>query len=442
MSTRPSARFNVVWTALAAACAMVLPTLAGADTLAQALAYAVQASPTLNAERARQRSDDENVARALSAYRPTIAATAEFGPRLHREAGRGRSAVTQPLTAGISLDQTIADFGRTAASVRSAESGVFAGRETLRGVEQTVLLAAVTAYMGVLRDVALADLQRRNIVFLQEVLRVTRKRVETGDLSPTNTSQAEARLARGRADLASADANLVASRASYRQAIGREPNRIAPPETEPRLPAALGEALAEGRSQSPAIRNALHLIDVAASDLASATAALRPTIAVSGRLSRTLGRSADPDAATPVAALAVNVPVYDGGLTSASIRQSKEVVGQRRIELAVARDQVQSDIRAAWGVREAARATTVSAEAAVRANEVALAGVQSEASSGQRTILDVLNAQQELVGTNAALLGARAERVVATYGLLASMGGLTAARLGVPARSEGGFPRR
>lgn len=429
MSKRPSAWSNAARILLATSCPVLVTTPVRSETLAQALTYTIQASPTLNAERARQRSDTENIERALSAYRPKVAAVAEFGPRFDRQSPGRRLVITQPLTVGLNVNQTIADFGRTTAAVRSAESGVFAGREALRGVEQSVLLQAVEAYMAVARDGALLDLQRHNLVFLQEVLRVTRKRVETGDLSPTNLSQAEARLARGRADLATAEANLVASRAAYRLAIGREPTKVVTPEADPKLPSGLKEALAEGRSQSPAIRNALHLVDMATSDVAAATAELRPSIVASGAFSRTIGRTADTDPVTPTVGVSATVPIYDGGAAYAVIRQSKETLGQRRIELAVARDQVHSDIRTAWGVREAARATVISAEAAVQANEVALAGVQNELSSGQRTVLDVLNAQQELVSAQTILLSARAERVTATYSLLASIGGLTAARL-------------
>ncbi len=405
----------------------------GAESLRAALARTARANPQLAAERARQRADDENVPRALSGYDPSVALTGESGPGYARSRPGTGSQVASPFSLGLSLNQTIFDFGTTAASVRSAESGVFAGRATLRGVEQDVLLAAATAYLDVLRDMALVELQRGNVATLGETLRVARKRYETGDVSRTDPAQAEARYARGGADLATAEANLVSSRAAYRRVIGVAPDRQTFPDEPsdvlpPSLKAALGRALAD----HPAVRSATHAVDVAASDVRVAAGRLAPTITVQGSLSRTFGRQLDTVGdTTPSAQIGpqLTVPIYSGGAPSAQVRQAKEVLGQRRIELEAAREQVRSDVRAAWGALEAARAAITAREAAVAATAVALAGVSQEAQQGQRTTLDVLNAQQEVVNARASLVSTRRDRIVAAYAALAASGSLSAGRL-------------
>ena len=403
-----------------------------AETLAQALSSAYRGNPTLGAERARQRADDESVPRALSGYFPSLAATVGFGPSLDR-AGSGRFSLTQPLALGFSASQTITNFGRTLNAVRSAESNVLAGRETLRGTEADVLLSAATAYMDILRDRAIVELQRGNIGALEEVLRATRKRVELGDLRPTGQAQAEARLARGRADLAVAEANLVASRASYRLAVGHEPGTLGFPAADVAASMQLRGSLADGAADAPSIRSAAHLADAAELDAAGATAELLPTLGFRGSGSSSLGRSLTAsDIPLLAGEVALEIPIYDGGAAYAQVRQAKEIVGQRRFELAAATDQVRADIRSAWGVLQSARASIPSAEAAIAANEVALAGVQREQLAGQRTILDVLNAQQELLNARTSLVTARRDRVVAAFSLLAATGDLTAARLHLP----------
>lgn len=410
--------------------------LAAPETLAGALARAYRENPTLAAERARQRSDDENIPRALSGFRPSLSVDLGFGPTFQRdEQGRLRTVV--PGTFMLNLSQTLYDGQRTAASVRSAESGVFSGRETLRSVEQAVLLSAVTAFMNVIRDRAVVDLQRGNVGFLEEALRIARKRLETGDVSRTDPAQAEARLARGKADLALADAALVTSRAAYRAATGGEPGALVQPDPE-RFgePGAGAPELRRSFDDHPDIRTAMHAANAAASDVTVARSDLLPTVTAGIGLAGAAGRTLDDT--VPQRALTgttgVVVPIYDGGLAAAQVRQAKEIVGQRRFEIESARDQVRADYRTNWGALRAARQSSESAQVAVSANELALAGVRQEAQQGQRTTLDVLNAQQELVNARTNLIAAQRDRVVAYYATLASAGTLSheASRLAGP----------
>lgn len=420
---------------LIASALVLCASSAAAEPLAAALARTYRGNPQLSAERARQRSDDENVPRALSGFRPNINAQAQFGPTYLRPRPGTGDYIASPLTLSLSLQQMLFDSGKTAAGVRSAESAVFGGRASLRGVEQTVLLMAVAAYLNVLRDEQLVTLQLGNIEALTETLRIARKRFETGDTNRTDSAQAEGRLARGQADLAVARSNLEASRAIYRQVIGAPAQSLvfpAPPSAL--LPRSLALASASARGNHPAIRAAIHAVDGAEHDVKVAEADLGPQANLQGSLQRDIGRTFPSDVSptqTPSYSIGVqaSVPIYDGGANAAVVRQAKENVGQRRMDLEAARVGVVADLRTAWGVLEAARAAVPAAEAAVAANEIAVAGVKNEALEGQRTTLEVLNAQQELLGARSSLVVARRDLVVASYGVLSAAGELTARRL-------------
>lgn len=399
---------------------------ARAESLSEALTAAYRRNPQLAAERARQRADDENVPRALAGYRPTISADLGFGPTFQRDE-QGRLSRSSTVTPALTIVQPIYDGQRTTAAVRSAESGVFAGRETLRATEQSVLLAAATAYMNVIRDRAIVDLQRSNVAFLREVLRLSRKRLETGDVSPTDPAQAESRLQRGLADLALADAALVTSRAEYRAVIGHPPGRLAAPDPGEGPLVTLAASLRSGLEEHPDIRAAMHAADGALADVRVAASDLLPSISAQSGLNGAIGGPRDPDT-PPFSAsigLQATVPIYDGGLASAQVRQAKETAGQRRFELEATREQVRVDVRSSWGTLEAARSATRAGEVAVAANETALQGVQREAREGQRTTLDVLNAQQELINARTNLIAAQRDRVVAGYASLAASGRLS-----------------
>lgn len=410
---------------------------ASAETLQQALRRTYQNNPQLNADRARQRATDETVPQALAGYRPQISAGFEAGPNYqYARPGNGPSFV-QPLTLNLNVDMNLFDGGRTSNSVRSAESAVLAGRATLRGVEQTVLLMAVTAYLDVLRDQAIRDLVANNITALSETLRIARVRYEKGDARRTDMAQAEARLARGKADLAVAVANLAASQATYRQVVGAQPADLAfPRPADGLMPASLTLAVRTALEGHPAVRAAVHAVDGAQTDVRVIAGELAPSLRVTGTLQRVFGQSRDDDpAALPVnIGPQLTVPIYEGGEVYARVRQAKETVAQRRAELEATRDDVRSDMRSAWGTFESARASVPANEKAVEAAEVALAGVTRESLEGARTILDVLNSQQELLAARSNLVSARRDLVVASYGALAAMGVLTHKKLDLATR--------
>ena len=408
-----------------------------AMTLSSALAHAYHSNPQLNAERARVRATDETVPQALSGYRPTVTATADIGVQ-HLDststAGDTRGD-TVPRGVGITATQTLFNGLRTANRTRAAESTIFAGREGLRLIEQTVLLDAATQYMNVLRDTAILDLQRRNVEVLEEQLRQTRDRFNVGEVTRTDVAQGESRLAAARSAALTAESNLTTSRAAYRRVIGIDPSRLTPGMPVDRLsPATLGGAVGRGIVEHPQITAAMYGIDVQLLQVKIAEGALYPTLTLQGSLQQRYDSS--PATQRTFSASVVTqatIPIYQGGAEYSLIRQSKESLGQQRLNLELQRDQVRAIVVQSWGLLEAAKAQITAAQAQVAAAEIALNGVREEARVGQRTTLDVLNAQQELVNARVALVTAQRDRVVASYTLLSATGRLSPdiLRLGV-----------
>ena len=418
---------------------------AAADTLIGALIQAYQSNPQINSQRALVRATDENVAVALSGYRPRVGVTASAGQQTvsttSRQAtlpGTPAQYLTQsgynfPHSAGVTATQTLFNGFQTANRTRQAESQVSAARETLRNTEQNVLLAAATAYMNVLRDGALVELQHRNVDVLTEQVRQTRDRLRVGEVTRTDLAQAESRLAGGRSQALAAESNYKTSVAVYRQVIGTQPGPLSPGTPVDRFsPKNLSDAVVISIAQHPSVTSAQYNVDSAALQVKIAESALYPTLTLQAGFQKnwestlTLLQSYN---ASVVSQL--SIPLYQGGSEYATIRQAKETLGQRRQDLDVAREQVRQGVVQAWGQVEAAKANIQATDAQVRAAEIALNGVREEARVGQRTTLDVLNAQQELVNARSALVTAQRDRVVASYTLLASAGRLSPEVLGL-----------
>jgi outer membrane protein len=312
---------------------------------------------------------------------------------------------------------------------------VFSARETLRSTEQSVLLSAATAYMNLLRDSALLDLQRSNVTVLEATLRQTRDRFNVGEVTRTDVAQAESRLAAGRSSLLTAESNYITSKANYRQVIGVEPGRLVPAMPVDRLsPRNLSGSMARARTEHPTITTAAYNVDVAQYQVKVAEGALYPTLSLQGAAQKQHGSTTNLNTRESLSASAtaqLSVPLYQGGQEYATIRQAKETLGQRRLDLDTARDQVQSTVTQAWGQLQAAKAQIEATQAQVAAAEIALNGVREEARVGQRTTLDVLNAQQDLVNARASLVTAQRDRVVASYTVLSAVGSLSPQILGL-----------
>jgi outer membrane protein len=421
-----------------ATCAAFASSAAHGESLSDALAKAYQSNPQLNAERARQRATDENVPQALSGYRPQIVASLSAGLQAVRNLlpdNTIQSASLKPWTIGVTVTQTLFNGFKTANSVRVAELQVQSGREALRNVGQGVLLDAVTVYTNVLANQSLVDAQRSNVAFLQETLGITQKRLNAGDVTPTDTAQAEARLSRGRADLNAAEVNLAVSQATYTQVIGNAPAQLRPAETVDRLlPRSRDDATGLAFREHPAVMAASFDFDVASTSIRVAESSLMPTITVQGSASRS--RQSDPTLSTTGTDQAsvtgqLTQPIYDGGMAASQTRQAKEVATQSRLVLDQVRNQSRTAAIGAWVANEGAKIAVTASEAEVRAATVALQGVQREAAGGQRTTVDVLNAQQDLILAKARLIGAQRDRVIASYTLLSAIGRLDVKNLGL-----------
>lgn len=404
---------------------------AAAETIRDSLALAYANNPTLNAARAQLRGVDENVPQALSGWRPTVSASASAG----RLATGTDSVIDYRNNASISLSisQTLFRGFRTINSTRQAEAVVKAQRESLMSTEQDTLLDAATAYVDVIRDTALVSLQRSDLAFLQEQVRAARDRFDVGEGTRTDVSQAEARAAEAKASLNTALANLNTSRAIYRQVIGIEANRLSADTSISRyVPKSIDQAMQLSEANQPLIRQAQHLVDAAIFNIKTIEGELLPTVTLDGSISRSWNPSAFSDYNDNAQIFGnVSIPLYQGGGVSSRVRQAKEELGQTRLQLDVTRDQVRANVISAWGNYQAAEASIVAAQAAVEAQQLALEGVIEEQRVGQRTTLDVLDAQRELVNQQSNLVTAQRNRIVSGYQLVASIGRLDADSLGL-----------
>ncbi len=404
---------------------------AAAETLPDALTRVYQTNPQLNAERARLRATDEWIPQALAGYRPQVAGLLSAGYQTLQNGlpdGTSQSATLHPWTAGVTISQPLFNGFRSANSVRQAESQVRSGREALRVVEQGVFVDAVTAYMSVVADQALVESQRASLTFLRETLATTRVRLNAGDVTPTDVAQAEARYNRGVADLNAAEVALAVAQAAYTQVVGVPPGRLTASEPVDRLlPRSREEALATSRRDHPTVTRATYEVDVAQAAIRIAEAALMPSASVQGSVSRTVETDTTLTTTSTNQASVIgqaNVPLYDGGFASSQVRQAKERHGQARIVLDQVRVASDAALATAWSTNEGAKTAITAAEAEVKAATIALRGVQREQQAGQRTTIDVLNANQDLVAARARLILAQRDRVIASYVLLATMGHL------------------
>jgi outer membrane protein len=415
----------------AAAAALLLASPASATTLAEALAAAYSNSPELNAARAGLRATDEGVPQAKSGYRPSIFANADAGI-LYTDPSGAPSSTSYPRGVGVTIEQPLFLGFRTKNSLKAAESAVRAGRESLRNTEQNVLLDAVTAFMDVAQAQAILSLRSQNLEFLREQVRAANDRLNVGEGTRTDVAQTNAALSLGLSDYAAAAATLAAANATYQMVVGRPADTIgAVKSVDALLTRTLDEALAKAHKNHPAILAAFFNIDVASFNVKVIEGEFLPRITLEGDIAHRdeSGGAEHVDSASIVGRL--SVPIYQAGEPDARARAAKETLGQRRIEHDLARDQVRQAAVAAWSQLEAARAQIEAADAQVAAQQLVLSGVIEERNVGQRTTLDVLDGQQDLIDARESQVTARRNRVVAAYSVLATIGGLSAANLGL-----------
>ena len=372
---------------------------ASAESLEDALIKAYQSNPTLESGRAALRSTDEEISQALSNWRPSVSLNGDAGLRENETEVNGTETDNSltPYTVGLNVTQPLYRGGRTTAETDRAESRIQAQRASLRSTEQDVMLQVSTAYFNVLRDTAVVELNQNNTRVLDRQLEATRDRFEVGEVTRTDVSQAEARLAGSKADLISAQGALANTRAQYERLVGNPPSNLEIPNSLAGLPTSVADVLAIAQDQHPDVLQAIYTEEAAKSDISLSEGSLYPEVSLSAGVERAYEASNEDmtvDSADIIAS--VSVPLYQQGAVYSSVRAAKQTAGQARVA------------------------------------EVALDGVQREASVGSRTVLDVLDQEQELLQARVDLVGSRRDAAVAEFQVKAAMGALNAQVLGLP----------
>jgi outer membrane protein len=415
--------------------AAMMAGTASADTLREALVSAYQTNPTLTAQRQTLEVTDAEVAIAKAAGRPQVSATVGLNRAITQngilETGKGPN-----VTVGAQVSYPLFNGGRVRNSVRAAETRVLAGRATLTAVEGDVFTNAVAAYMDVIRDRAIVELNQNNVKVLRTNLEATRDRFQIGDLTRTDVAQSEARLQLGFAQLATAQGNATASEATYRQQIGHPPGTLAPPPPLPPLPATADEAVRIALASNP------DLVSIAQEEIASGydvnveRASRLPTLSATAgadyarSLGHTPGGLSNSGSDTTIG-LATTIPIFQGGLPAARIRQAQAQQGQLREQVVGTERAIVQQTRAAFANYQAAQEAIQAQTVAVQANELALEGNRAEQTVGTRTIIEVLNAEQDLLNSQVALVTAKRDAYVAGFELLNAMGQAQAQDLGL-----------
>jgi len=411
-------------------------TPARAESLTDALTAAYATNPTLAAQRAQLRATDESVPQALSGWRPTVQAQGTYGAT-HSEStlnsGIKSKGDVEPYTGSVTLSQNVFAGGRTVNATDQAEFAVQAGREVLRSVEQATLFNAVQAYMNVIRDQSTVELNRSNVEVLQRQLEATTDRFRVGELTRTDTAQAEARLSLSKSNLTAAEAQLTASRAFYERVVGQMPGTLEKPPAVTTLPESEEAARAIAERNNPTLQAARYAERANSEAISVAKGVLLPSVDIQAQYQ--YGRDPsltirDVEESSLVGVL--TIPLYQGGTEYSQVREAKELHNQSRLEVAAAMREVDEAVRNAWDTLRSSRAKIISTKEGVNASEIALEGVRQESEVGARTTLDVLNAEQETLNARVALVSAERDLAVAEYGLLAAMGFLTAEALDLP----------
>lgn len=411
-------------------CTLVSP-MASAETLIGAMTKAYQYNSSLNQARAGVRVADEGVPLAKSGWRPQITGTGSIS-----YTSRSTANITTG-SFGVSISQTLFDGFQTLNNVRAAEASVLASRESLRNTEQNILFDAASSFMDVIRDRQIAVLREKNLKFLAEQVRAARSRLEVGEGTRTDVAQAEAGRAAAEAQLAAARAQSESSAAVYRQVVGDPPDKkMNGTGAAKGLPRSLDAAIEMGAGNHPAILSAKHSVDAAGFSVKSKEGQLLPNLSASAGVSRNYQNTApalpsDGTSSAATVGATLTVPIYRGGAVSAQVRQAKEQLGQARIGVDVAHDQVRAAITSAWTQYKAAQEAVIANKALVSAAQLALNGVIEERNVGQRTTLDVLNAQADVISAQINLASAEHDVVVASYAILSATGQLTVRHLGL-----------
>ena len=427
----------------AALLTVAIPGAAGAQTLEQALSEAYLNNPTLRQQRANLRSVDENVAIQESGWRPKVQADAQAGALQQEIVARKSTRETQltgPHQQSFTITQPLFQGFRTVAGVRQAENQVLAGRATLQLTEQGVLLDGVTTFVNVVRDQAILELNINNEQVIRRQLESVQDRFRVGEVTKTDVAQSQARLALATAQRVAADGNLQTSRASFQRVIGTYPGKLQKPDTKIDLPQTRDESMALAAGNNPAVITARYNERAAQANVTVTTGQMLPEVNLKGTVLRTdaIGGLTNNLTESMQVQAVMTMPLYTSGSVEAQVRQAKQVQGQRLIQIEEARNLSVESATSAWETWVSAKAQIVSFTEQVSANEVALDGVRQENLVGSRTVLDVLDAEQELLNSRVSLVSAERNEIVARFQLFSAIGRLTARdlKLNVPYYDE------
>ncbi|MEM9409671.1 MAG: TolC family outer membrane protein [Planctomycetota bacterium] len=408
--------------------------MAKAETLSQALVDAYQHSGLLEENRALLRLADEDVAVAVSALRPIINwssdITREFGST--RTNSSTQNIGSTDVNLNITAELLLFDFGNARLQIDSQKELVLATRQNLLSVEQSVLLRAIDAFMSVRRDGRLEAISRNNVNFLREELRSTKDKFSQGTVTNTDVAQAEARLAGARSDLAFAQSDLTRSIAEFVASVGRKPGRLQPPGNLPQLNPNVEVSKSIAFRGHPDLRREQHNVRVAEINIDVAKTAQKPNVSAFASLG--VGNEIGESDYDRVGRFGVEIsgPIYRGGELSSLVRQA---IAQRSAQLGIlheTRHEIEQDVVNAYADLKSARSVVIASKEAVRAAELALKGIQQEAELGERTTLDILDAEQELLDARADLITAETDVVISSFAALAAIGQLTAESLKLP----------
>ncbi|MEQ8818055.1 MAG: TolC family outer membrane protein [Thalassobaculum sp.] len=408
---------------------------AQAMTLEEALALTYETNPGLLAARAQLRAVDENVSAARSAWRPNVSSSLTVGVNdlETKSGGTTTEGSSVPRTATLSLTQALYSGGAFDAAIAGAEADVQTQRANLFSSEQDTLLQAVTAYVNVIRAEATLDLQVNNLSRLQKQLEATRDRFRVGEVTRTDVAQAEARVSRAKSDRTQAEGDLITARVQFERIVGQVPDSVQAPGTPSGLPTGREEAV------DIAVRENFSLVQAKFTELSSrhavdqAEAGLIPTLDLVAQAQKTYDTSGGDNEVTDLSAeLQLTIPIYQQGAEYSSIRRAKETANRSRLLVDDTRRTVVDSAASAFESYQTSLARIDSLKDEVKSSEIALEGVQQEATVGARTVLDVLDAEQELLDGQVALVQAQRDATVASYQLLQALGRLTAQDLGLP----------
>ncbi|GAA4254708.1 TolC family outer membrane protein [Azospirillum formosense] len=411
---------------------------ASAQSLEDALAQAYSNNPALAAQRARQRAVDESVPQALSGYRPTVRATAGITRNATSSTFQGgeTGAENNAKSVGVTATQPLYD-ATVGPAVRRAERTVEAQRATVLANEQQILLNAAAAYLDVVQNQAVLELQANNEQVLRRQLDAARDRFRVGEYTRTDVSQSESRLAASIAARISAEGTLQASRATYERVVGSMPGKLKAPKPKFKLPGTLDEVVEMARSNNPSVLSATYTEAAQREAVDQQFGRLLPSANLSAQANRTIdaGRSSGIDIKRQDGAqltAQITIPLYQAGLPEALTREAKHTANQARLQIDDTRRQAVEAAISAWQGLQAARASIESYNSQIRAAEIALEGVRQEAQVGSRTVLDVLNQEQELLNARVNLVRAQRTEMVQAFTVLGAIGQLTARQLNLP----------